>query len=442
MKFLLFISTVLLIRPAKCCEVLQDNVSSFSPYDSEGYDEGVQVTMTCTDTYITSWASTVDDTEGSIKCVSLSWVPEPLVEGFDREVGCVECIQGSVDCQGGVCIDGECVCNENLVKSPENPRLCQQVQCPSLTLSNQEAQTSGPYDVNTEVTVTCSTGYHVQGDNNSTVQVLTCGDDGIFSITLEGCVVCSDSADCTDGDCNANNVCECDKARSYRLSNDDPRLCEKVQCPEDHCSNNGACSVRGTELQCTCQPGTTGETCTEFTSVDPCGDDPCKNNSTCNRNTTDFSTHTCTCVEGYTGENCEDPPNENSETSDAENEGDGTENREETKNSAEETENSTEETDNIAEETENSAEETESSAEEETEDSGEEKENSGEEKTGNSTEEMENSAEEMINSGEEKTENSENTTEKDDGSNSTGFLHTKAVSYLILVSTGIIAFVV
>ena len=69
--------------------MLQENVSSFSPYDSEGYDEGVQVTMTCTDTYITSWASTVNDTEGNIKCVSLSWVPEPLVEGFDREVGCV-----------------------------------------------------------------------------------------------------------------------------------------------------------------------------------------------------------------------------------------------------------------------------------------------------------------------------------------------------------------
>ena len=98
-----------------------------------------------------------------------------------------------MSCNNGTCNAGVCDCNDGYEKSDSSdPRLCtlSPIQCPVLTLTNQAANVTGPYDPNTTVTVTCSAGYFVGGgiDYNVTVQTVTCKKKGAFDIVLLPCV--------------------------------------------------------------------------------------------------------------------------------------------------------------------------------------------------------------------------------------------------------------
>ena len=74
------------------------------------------------------------------------------------------------------------------MKSLDDPRLCETLQCPELALKNQVAHDEGPYAVKTQVTVTCNAGFHVEGDESETLQVLVCDSDGDFDQTLKPCL--------------------------------------------------------------------------------------------------------------------------------------------------------------------------------------------------------------------------------------------------------------
>ena len=112
------------------------------------------------------------------------------MNSFGANLFSAECVAGIVDCAGGTCEDGVCVCNVGYEQSLENPRHCSVLQCDTLTLSNQEADSTGPYDVDTVVTVTCREDhrYHVYGTDANTRQVLTCRGDGYFDTVLRPCV--------------------------------------------------------------------------------------------------------------------------------------------------------------------------------------------------------------------------------------------------------------
>ncbi|XP_063687090.1 fibropellin-1-like isoform X2 [Bolinopsis microptera] len=286
------------------------NVVEMSPFSRDyTYSDGTKATITCSENYIISWATSMNDNEGNVECDAGSFVPDP-VDGFAGTVGCVACID-TVDeskCEHGTCTDGVCVCEANHKKSLVDPRLCTIIQCNAFVLSNQVASADGPYDVNAVVTVTCTDGYHVSGGSNDVdVQTLTCDNTGYFDETLKSCIVCADDSDCTDGTCNNNNICECDATRGFKLKEDDLNVCEEVTCPDDYCSYGGKCSVKELELECDCPLGTQGDTCAEFTS-DPCLPDPCKNDATCSRvmtDRTDFTKHACTCTDDFNGDSCE-----------------------------------------------------------------------------------------------------------------------------------------
>ncbi|XP_063687207.1 protein jagged-2-like [Bolinopsis microptera] len=332
-----FIAT-LLILPSVIkanCDSLGDaeNVASMVPFEIDQYEEDTEVLMTCRNNFIISWAASVEDISANVRCNSGNFSPEPQVDSFGGTVGCVACVEGVADCTDGTCTDGTCECKQGFERADHSdPRLCTVVQCHSLTLTNQAADTPGPYDVNSDVIVTCSDGFHVTGTGGTEhVQTLTCDDGGNFNPVLKSCVMCSDSDGCTGGICNANKQCECDETDGYKLSADDLSVCEKVLCTDDHCSNNGMCSVKGAELECDCPTGTTGDTCANFNG-EPCGEDPCKNGGACSRDMSDpldYSKHTCSCTTGFTGHQCEEvadgPSSENEDESEDDDEDDNEE---------------------------------------------------------------------------------------------------------------------
>ena len=97
-------------------------------------------------------------------------------------------MKDKVDCTEGTCTDGACQCKDGYKLSLANPRLCEQIKCGTLTLSNQQADSEGPYDVNAVVRVTCSEGFHIKGEDSMREQTVTCTNQGHFDKTIKPCV--------------------------------------------------------------------------------------------------------------------------------------------------------------------------------------------------------------------------------------------------------------
>ena len=99
------------------------------------------------------------------------------------------CADGVSDCTDGTCNAGVCECDVGYEKSDVNATsVCTLIQCAALTgLTDQTVAVDGPYDYNTEVTVTCDDGYYV-GEVGTADQTLTCGSSGDLEPALEACV--------------------------------------------------------------------------------------------------------------------------------------------------------------------------------------------------------------------------------------------------------------
>ncbi|KAL5251424.1 hypothetical protein ACHWQZ_G016954 [Mnemiopsis leidyi] len=323
MRVLAITALIFLVRPGRGCVAFgaKDKVSGLLPYQ-QSYNENDVTNMTCSTNYVIPWATNLSNTSGVIKCGSDSWYPEQAVAGFTGTIaGCVACITGVINCTSGNCTDGLCVCKDNFELSDTDPRLCEEITCAKPDLSNQEitlqddGDVNGPFAVGTVITVTCTDKFHVKDDTDMVAQVAECGSDGFFNETIVECVVCATNKECTNGVCNANKICECDENNHFKLNETDPSTCLKVTCENNNpCENNGECSVDKVALECKCQVGTQGPTCSDFTKTleEVCAGDPCNpdNGGTCSRvsgeDVTDFNQYVCNCTDDkFSGSKCQ-----------------------------------------------------------------------------------------------------------------------------------------
>ncbi|XP_067023578.1 protocadherin Fat 4-like isoform X2 [Acropora muricata] len=79
-----------------------------------------------------------------------------------------------------------------------------------------------------------------------------------------------------------------------------PERCEEHPCDLDPCKHNGFCSRQGSQYDCLCKPGWSGDHCE--VDVDECNGDPCFYSGTCFNTDGSFK---CTCTSGKTGKTCE-----------------------------------------------------------------------------------------------------------------------------------------